>query len=32
MMQLPVFSTGLCTFEKGVTIEFLLVHMALGEG
>lgn len=32
MMQLPVFSTGSCTLEKGVTVEFLLEHVALGEG
>lgn len=32
MMQHPVFSIGSCTFEKGMTVEFLLVHMAFGEG
>lgn len=32
MMQHPVFSIGSCTFEKRMTVEFLLVHMAFGEG
>lgn len=32
MMQHPVFTIGSCTFEKGMTVEFLLVHMAFGEG